>query len=131
MYYFAYGSNLSFKQMSERCPKSKPRFKAILPNYRLIFTGWSRKLRGGVAGIKKVKDEKVVGGVYEVSEGCLMSLDRHEGSLYVRLNVVVFTEDGDPIEAITHIKEGKLEETQPSQEYLTIMRQGFKDWKIA
>lgn len=130
MYYFAYGSDLSHKQMSERCPNSKPRFKAVLPNYKLIFTGWSRRWRGGVASIKRVRDEKVVGGVYEVSESDLKSLDKHEGSLYGRLNIMVFTEDGEPVEAVTHIKQGELEETQPSQEYLIIMSQGFKDWRI-
>jgi gamma-glutamylcyclotransferase (GGCT)/AIG2-like uncharacterized protein YtfP len=80
-------------------------------------------------------DEKVVGGIYEVSESDLKlldkSLEKYEGSLYDRLNVMVFTDDGDPVEAVTYIKQGKLDETQPSQEYLTIMRQGFKDWKIA
>ena len=132
MYYFAYGSNLSHKQMSERCPNSKPRFKATLPNYMLIFTGWSRKWRGGVASIKRVKDEKIVGGVYEISERDLKLLDNHEGypALYDRLNVMVFTEDGDPIEAVTYIKREQLEETQPSLEYLAIMQQGYKDWRI-
>jgi gamma-glutamylcyclotransferase len=46
MYYFAYGSNLSLKQMAERCPEAKPKFTAILPNYKVIFTGWSRKWHG-------------------------------------------------------------------------------------
>ena len=43
MYYFAYASSLSKKQMLERCPDSNPLFRATLPNYKLIFTGWSRK----------------------------------------------------------------------------------------
>ena len=46
MYYFAYGSNLSKKQMLARCPDSKAMFSATLPNYQLLFAGWSR----GVAG---------------------------------------------------------------------------------
>ena len=132
MYYFAYGSNLSHKQMLERCPDSKPRFKATLPNYKLIFTGWSRKWRGGTASIKRVKDEKIVGGVYEISERGLKLLDNHEGypAQHDRLNVVVYTEDGDPVEAVTYIKREQLEETQPSKEYVSIMRQGFIDWGI-
>lgn len=132
MYYFAYGSNLSHKQMSERCPNSKPRFKATLPNYKLIFTGWSRRWRGGVASIKRVKGEKIVGGIYEISEKDLKLLDKHEDYpiLVDRLNVMVFTEDNEPIEAVTYIKREQLEETQPSREYLAIMQQGFKDWKM-
>ncbi len=79
MYYFAYGSNLSRKQMSERCPDALPKFAATLPNYRLIFTGWSRKWNGGVASIKPSKGEKVMGGVYEITERCLRKLDGYEG----------------------------------------------------
>jgi gamma-glutamylcyclotransferase len=132
VYYFAYDSNLSHKQMLERCPDSKPRFKATLPNYKLIFTGWSRRWRGGVASIKRVRGEKIVGGVYEISGRDLKLLDKYEGypTLVDRLNIKVYTEDNDPIEAVTYVKLEQLEETQPSQEYLAIMHQGFKDWRI-
>ena len=37
MYYFAYGTNLSKKQMRQNCPESKPSFPATLPNYKLVF----------------------------------------------------------------------------------------------
>ena len=129
MYYFAYGSNLNRKQMLERCPDNKPRFVATLPNYKLVFVGWSRKWRGGVATIKRFRGEKVPGAVYEISEQCLRQLDRHEEG-YDRLNVTVFDEDGEPIEAITYIKSGQSEETLPSREYLTVIQQGYRDWEI-
>ena len=130
MYYFAYGSNLNKKQMLERCPDSKPVFLAILPNYQLVFVGWSRQLRGGVAGIKLYRGNKVTGAVYEVSERDLMRLDNYEGGNYRRLKVIVFDEDGEPVEAVTYISSGQLEETQPSKEYLAIIQQGCKDWGI-
>lgn len=132
MYYFAYGSNLSHKQMLERCPNSKPKYKATLPNYKLIFTGWSRKWRGGTASIMRVAREKVVGGVYELTEKDLKLLDKHEGYPTVadRFNVVVFTDDNEPVEAVTYIKRERAEETQPSREYIAIMQKGFKDWRI-
>ena len=92
VYYFAYDSNLSHKQMLERCPDSKPRFKATLPNYKLIFTGWSRRWRGGVASIMRVRGEKIVGGVYEISGRDLKLLDKYEGypTLVDKLNIKVF-----------------------------------------
>ncbi len=129
MYYFAYGANLNRKQMLERCPDSKPKFMATLPNYKLIFVGWSRKWRGGVATIKRFGGEKVLGGIYDVSEQCLRQLDRYEEG-YDRLKVTVFTEVDEPIEAITYIKSGLLEETQPSKEYLSIIQQGYRDWGL-
>jgi len=132
VHYFAYASNLSRKQMSERCPDSQPKFIATLPNYKLIFTGWSRKWRGGVASIKPFQGERVIGAVYEISPACLRSLDKYEGypNTYSHLNVRVITEDGDRVEAVTYIKREQSEETQPSREYLAVIQQGYKDWGI-
>lgn len=75
MYYFAYGSNLNHKQVVEQCPESKPMFTAILPNYTLIFAGWPRQWRGGVATIKFERGAKVLGGVYEVTDRDLRRVD--------------------------------------------------------
>lgn len=132
MYYFAYGSNLNRKQMLERCPDSKPKSIATLPNYKLVFVGWARKWQGGVASIKPFKGEKVLGAIYEISDRDLRRLDRDEGypGTYNRLNVTVFDEKGEPLEAITYIKARQSEETQPSPEYLSVIRQGCKDWRI-
>lgn len=130
MYYFAYGSNLNKKQMLALCPDSQPKFVATLPNYKLVFTGWSRTLHGGLATIKAFRREKVRGAVYEVSEACLRQLDRYEAG-YTRFNVTVFDEDNQPHQAVTYIKSGQLEETLPSREYGEVIRQGYRDWGIA
>ena len=129
MYYFAYGSNLSKKQMQTRCPDSKAMFSATLPNYQLLFTGWSRVWRGGVANIKGFRGRKVLGAIYEVTEQCLRQLDKYEAG-YQRFNVIVFDEDGQQIEAVTYLKAGQTEETSPSKEYLVVIQQGYKDWGL-
>ncbi len=129
MYYFAYASNLNQKQMKERCPDSKPLFTATLPNHKLVFDGWSRIRKGSTANIRIFRGERVLGAVYEVSDQCLKRLDRYESS-YNRLKVTVFNEDGDPIESITYIRAGQSEETSPSEEYLSVIRQGYRDWRI-
>ena len=132
MYYFAYGSNLNQKQMLERCPDSKPRFTVTLHHYKLVFVGWSRQWRGGVASIKPFRGERVPGAIYEISEQCLRKLDSYEGypATYDRLNVKVNDEYGELIEAITYIKKGRVEETAPSAEYSSIVQQGYRDWGI-
>lgn len=130
MYYFAYASNLNQKQMRERCPDNEPMFTATLPNYKLVFLGWSREWRGGKASIRLSRGEKVLGAIYDVSEQCLKQLDKYESS-YDRLKVTVFNEDGEPIQAITYIKAGQSEETQPSPEYLAVIQQGYRDWRLA
>jgi len=132
MYYFAYGTNLNQRQMLERCPDSQPKFVATLPNYKLVFVGWSRQWRGGVASIRPFRGEKVLGAIYEVSDRDLRRLDSYEGypRSYNRLNITVFDEGGEPIKAITYIKSGQSEEAQPSKEYLAPIQQGYRDWEI-
>jgi len=132
VYYFAYASNLNKKQMRERVPDSKPMFVATLPNYKLVFAGWSRQWRGGYATIALSRDDKVIGAIYELSERDLRRLDNYEGcpGKYKRINVTVFDEDGNAVEAVTYIKAGQLDETQPSKEYLAVIQQGYRDWEI-
>ena len=132
MYYFAYNTHLNKKQMAEHCPGSEPRFTAELPNYRLIFSGWSRQWRGGVAGIKLSRRDKVLGAIYEISDIDLARLDKFEDcpGNYSRLKVTIYRDTGEPVEAITYIKSRPSEETKPSPEYLSIIQQGYRDWGL-
>jgi gamma-glutamylcyclotransferase (GGCT)/AIG2-like uncharacterized protein YtfP len=132
VYYFAYASNLNKKQMQERVPESKPMFVATLPNYKLVFAGWFRRWRGGSATIVLSRGDKVLGAIYEVSDRDLRRLDSYEGcpGNYSRMNVTVFDEDGNPVGAVTYIKAGRVEETQPSKEYLAVIQQGYRDWGL-
>jgi gamma-glutamylcyclotransferase len=64
MKYFAYASNLSKQQMAERCPDAKPVSTAILPHYKLRFSGWSRAWRGAVATMIFSRGDRVRGALY-------------------------------------------------------------------
>ncbi|MDO8716785.1 MAG: gamma-glutamylcyclotransferase family protein [Dehalococcoidales bacterium] len=132
MYYFAYATDLNRKLLKERCPDSVPKYTAKLPNYKVVFTGWLRKWRGGTATIKFSSGDKVRGGVYEISERDLSRLDSLEGypNNSNRLNVTVFTLDDEAVQAITYSKTGKEEESKPSPEYLAIIQQGYRDWRL-
>jgi len=128
--YFAYASNLNKKQMQERCPDCKPRFTATLPNYKLVFSGWSRTWHGAVANLQPYRGQKVRGALYEVSEPGMRLIEKHEVG-YTRLNVTVFDEDNQPHQAVTLIKTGHTEESLPSREYAAIIKQGYRDWAIS
>ena len=130
--YFAYALDLNKKQMKERAPEGRPRLTATLPNFKLVFYGWARQWRGGTATIRASRGDKVAGGVYEVTDKDLRRLDTLEGypRESSRINVTVFTEDGDALKAITYIKTGQAEETKPSPEYVAIVQQGYRDWGI-
>ena len=132
MYYFAYGSNLSQKLFKECCPNGVPRFTAELPNYKLIFTGWSRPWRGALASIKRSGRDKVLGAIYEIDENDLPKLDRAEDcpASYQRLPVIVFRDTGQSVEAVTYIKTRQADEAKPSPEYLKVLQQGYRDWGL-
>ena len=130
--YFAYGLDLNKKEMKGRAPESRPRVTAVLPNYRICFMGWSRQWKGGIATIRGLKGSRVAGGVYEISEKDLRRLDSLEGypRESTRVNVTVFTEDGDALKVLTYVKAGQAEETKPSPEYLSVIQAGYREWGI-
>jgi gamma-glutamylcyclotransferase (GGCT)/AIG2-like uncharacterized protein YtfP len=132
MDYFAYASNLSRAQMLQRCPDAKPKFSAVLPNYKLLFTGWSREWHGGKATIQPFKGAKVRGAVYEISEVDLRKLDRFEDypGTYTHLNIMVFNEDDVAVKAVTYVKTRQEEETKPAPEYVAAIKQGYRDWEL-
>ena len=132
MKYFAYSSKLDKKQMKTVCPDSKPLFPARLPNYRLVFVGFSRKFQGGTASMIHTQGSKVPGAVYEISDADLRHLDVAEGypQEYNRINVTVFDEDSTPIEAITYINKGREEEAKPSKEYAAMIYNGYREWGL-
>ncbi len=132
MYYFAYASNMCRRQMAGRYPDAKSRSVATLPNFKLIFTGYSRLRKGAVATIRGSQDDKVLGAVYEISEAGLRKLDKYEGypTSYKHLEVRVFSDGGESFDALTFIKAAQEEEGKPSPEYLAIIQQGYRDWGI-
>jgi gamma-glutamylcyclotransferase len=130
--YFAYGHDLDKNQMKQRAPESRPRVTAVLPNYRLAFFGWSRQWKSGIVTLRGTHGSKVSGGIYEITEKDLRRLDSLEGYPREsnRINITVFTEDGDAFKAVTYIKVTQSEETKPSPEYLAVIQKGYRDWGI-
>ncbi|MFC2024165.1 gamma-glutamylcyclotransferase family protein [Chloroflexota bacterium] len=130
MYYFTYASNLNRRQMRECCPDSKPKFAATLHHYQLVFEGWSRQWRGATANIRPIRGGKVRGAIYEVPEKCLRRLDKYLSADYRRFNIIVNNEDSEPIEAMTYIRSGQAEQAKPSPDYLAVIQQGYKEWRL-
>jgi gamma-glutamylcyclotransferase len=132
VYYFAYAFNLNKKQMKERCPQAQPVSIVTLHHYKLAFSGWSRKWRGGVATIRPFRGERVTGAIYELSEADMKRLDEYEDcpASYSRTNIGVNDDFGRLIEAVTYVRTGRADEAAPSKEYLAVIQQGYRDWGI-
>jgi len=97
--YFAYGSNLDWKQIKDRCPSTSFFCIAKLQKYRLEFTRYSDSIKRkcGVADIVSDLQSEVWGVVYRIDELDLGRLDKAEGycpnrkeNAYRRFETIVF-----------------------------------------
>jgi gamma-glutamylcyclotransferase len=129
-YYFAYGSNMSYEQMKERCPDSKYVGVARLNGYKLDFTKMSTLRGGGVADIVESADDCVYGVLYTITDDDLAKLDIKEQG-YTKQTVSCFKYDdlldynplkGTNIDALVYMVVNKSATTiPPSMEYLKII----------
>jgi len=128
--YFAYGSNMSYEQMKERCPGSKSLGVARLNGFRLDFTKISTIRGGGVADIVESADDCVYGVLYSITDDDLANLDVKEKG-YTRHTLTCFKYDdildynplkGTNIDALVYTVVNKSTTTiPPSMEYLKII----------
>ncbi len=127
MYYLAYGSNLSVKQMAARCPEAKIIGKAMLKDYRLVFRTH--------ANVEKCKGSKVPVIIWDISETDEKSLDRYEG--YPRYYTKKFVEvrmtnlEGKKpkkISAMVYVMNNKQKKAPPSWDYYGIIAEGYHNF---
>ncbi|GAB5490760.1 MAG: hypothetical protein Phog2KO_09750 [Phototrophicaceae bacterium] len=95
IYYFGYGSNLSSAMMRDWCPDYQLIGAGQLIGWELVFTRFSERWGAGVADIIQRKDSIVWGGLYQISEADLVSLDIKEsnGQHYQRISCEVIVND--------------------------------------
>lgn len=134
--YFAYGSNMSADQISDRCPSQRFICIAELPGYALAFTRYSEKRACGVADVVPARGESVWGVVYELSDGDMAALDRHEGAhmnppAYVRRTARVLAPGGQAHEVMTYEVANKASKAHaPNSEYLGLITAGAIKWGL-
>ena len=122
IYYFAYGSNLHHLQMKRRCPKCKFIKKMILHNFNLKF-----RSKYGAADIEKKNGKKVYGALYTISKVAEKKLDIYE-EYPVLYKKMYFKYQRKKI--MTYIMPKKTKFVPPTERYLNIIIQGYKDCKI-
>lgn len=120
IWYFAYGSNMSLKRMTERKVAIIQYFPATLENYELKFNKISKK-QGAVANIVANIGSVVEGVLYQVES--LELLDKAEGfpKHYKRIIINI-----NNIDAWVYIAQPQyiIEGLKPSQEYLNYLLEG-------
>lgn len=135
MFYFGYGSNLNFDDLSrwrsDRGYLDTPFQKvtnAWLADYRPAFTVYSCSRMGGVLDVVKAKGSVTPGVLFHVSEETVAQLDQKEGApgFYRRMDVTVQTVNGFQRAFTYHIVSPQEDYIAPSEQYDRIVREGLK-----
>ena len=119
MLYFAYGSNLHHFQMKHRCKDSIFLKKINLKNFRLTFRSKYR-----AADIEYKKNSTVTGALFEISKIDEKKLDKYE-DFPILYKKYYFYYHEEKIMTYTMVKKSPFK--FPTQRYLNIIKQGYKD----
>tara|TARA_B100000686_G_scaffold349568_1_gene443277 strand:- start:3334 stop:3714 length:381 start_codon:yes stop_codon:yes gene_type:complete len=108
--------------MQRRCPNCKFIKKMVLNNYNLTF-----RSKYGAADIEKKRGRKVYGALYIISKSAERRLDIYEEypTLYKKM---FFKYENKRVMTYTMVKKSKL--VPPTERYLNIVKQGYKDCKL-
>ena len=122
MLYFAYGSNLNHFQMKRRCKDSIFLKKYDFKGYRLNFRSKYR-----AADIEKKRNSIVQGALFEISKSDEKKLDVYEDFpvLYKKMYFNYYSK-----KVMTYIMTNKTLFRYPTEKYLNIIKQGYKDCKL-
>jgi gamma-glutamylcyclotransferase len=137
--YFAYGSNMNWKQMRDRCPSSRFVGIAVLRDHQLAFTRKSVKRGCGVADVVAKHGSLVWGVVYEIADLDLGKLDASEGykprgdkNSYQRRECSVFL-DGEnqrPLTVSAYFADRQPSPPRPNAAYKDLILVGARHWHL-
>lgn len=139
MLYFAYGSNMDWRQMNERCPSARFVGLASLPDHRLAFTRKSIRRNCGVADAIPDCGRELWGVVYEIADLDIGQLDKTEGyrpgrdrNSYWRRECMVFLggDDRRPLTASIYFGDPEASPPPPNQSYKEQLLSGARYWHL-
>ena len=139
MLYFAYGSNMEWKQMRDRCPSASFVGVARLRDHRLAFTRESKRRKCGVADAVADDGSEVWGVVYQIDERDVGKLDANEDyrpgrqeNAYQRESRHVFVDGNkkNPLEVAVYFANPEDQPPLPNQAYKDLILAGAKHWHL-
>ena len=136
---FAYGSNMNWNQMRERCPSSRFVGIAVLRDHKLAFTRKSVNRGSGVADVVAEDGARVWGVVYEITDLDVGKLDAWEGfrpgrdkNSYYRRECLVFLdgEDQRPLMVSAYFGDPQPNPPLPNAAYRDLILAGARHWHL-
>lgn len=138
MLYFAYGSNMNWDQMRDRCPSARYVGNAVLPDHALAFTRKSVNRGCGVSDAVPAEGYELWGVVYEIDDGEVKSLDKSEGyrpgrdanSYFRRECLVLLAAAEEPVTVFTYFGDPQPHPPLPDAEYKALILSGARSWHL-
>jgi len=138
--YFAYGSNMNCRQMTERCPSAAFFGIAKLKDHE-FFIARKSKSGYGVASVQTAPGKDVWGVVYEVPESEMRVLDEKEGyrpgrpkaeNSYVPVDRDVLLNDDESRICMvrTYIANAQDDPPLPNRTYINLITSGARFWHL-
>ena len=136
---FAFGSNINWNQMRERCPSSRFMGIAVLRDHKLAFTRESDDRSCGVADVVAENGTQVWGVVYEIADLDVGKLDACEGfrpgrdkNSYYRRECLVFLdgEDQRPLTVSAYFGDPQPNPPLPNAAYKNLILAGARHWHL-
>lgn len=122
--YIAYGSNLNFPQMAQRCPTAKLVGASEIRGYELLFRG---ARNGAVATVKPLRDSSVPVLLWNLKERDHQALDRYEGyPHFYRKEILPVELNGKSTSAMIYIMNDGHPLGAPSDYYLNTILDGYR-----
>ncbi len=131
MYYFAYGSNMNWTQMMQRCPSAVFVCVARLKEHRFAITRQSRRRKCGTADIVPDLRTDVWGVVYEINDREIDALDGFEDGYSREQLFVAPASDGDRrLKAWVYVAEKETAPPLPNALYKRLIVEGARHWQL-
>ena len=141
MLHFAYGSNMDWNQIRERCPSARFLGVAVLLDHRLAFSRYSSSStrKCGVADAVEYEGNQVWGVVYDIDELDVGNLDKKEGfqpgrksNSYQREQRHVFLDGhrNEPLAVAIYFATPEPGAHLPSQKYKDLILSGANYWHL-
>jgi gamma-glutamylcyclotransferase (GGCT)/AIG2-like uncharacterized protein YtfP len=123
MKYFAYGMNTNLGQMANRCPNARSLGSATLMGHEFRFARH--------ADIIPDPEFVTQGVLWEITPECELSLDALEGyPTYYQKKIVRVLYNNKSVECMTYYMTGDLPDEYPSDGYLEMLFEGYKEHNV-
>ena len=124
--YFAYGSNMNIRHLTERTNSARMVGIGYLPDKQVVFNKRSKKDGSGKANIIDNQANRAWGVLFEIDDADLQILDRIEGG-YDREVLQAITDKGDNVEVVTYISGQLIDPPVAYDWYKEIIVHGAKE----